>query len=355
MLACVILLSVIEIFLLYRLFHYLSLKVKSLTGIEQECYVNLGGRKQYMQIRGENVNNPIILFLHSGPGRPRSYLTYYFLKYLSDKYTLVYWEQTGSGKSFIPGDESITYEKLEEDLSLIVEYLCERFHKKQLVLMGHSSGTYLGVRYIKNHPERVEAFISVNQLIQAKEAIIRTTERVLNMYEKKERASAHCIFQLLKEMEDKKEVSVQSIKIYFQLRKKINAKLCSKCIVRKWKTAFLTLVSPDLTMKDIRWYLYSRFHFKGYLKIYEKAFREIAYADIVKEFGLEYKVPFYLIYGDRDYLTSSEMISEFYYQLSAPRKNLIEIINTGNKPHLENPKTFAQSVENILNELHNKR
>lgn len=355
MLVVILFLGIIETILIIRLIFYLRIKVKSLTGIEQDCYVRLNGRKQYLLIRGENINNPIILFLHNSPGCSQSYLMYYFHKYIKDRYTLVYWDQTGGGKSYIPKEEPITYKMLEEDLHYVVEYLCNRFHKEKLILMGHSCGTYLGARYIKRNPDRIEAFISINQLIHTREAVITTTERVMNMYEKKERKSAHAIFQLLKTVEDKKEMTAQSVKLYWSLKNRLTAKLCPNRFFLRSKRILMTLISPDLKLLDIRWMFFIGFHLTRYIRIYKTIVNEVARADIVKELGYDYKVPFYIIYGDRDYMTSPDMISEFYSHLSAPRKNLVEIINSGNKPHLENPKTFTKSIESILNELHNNR
>lgn len=58
--------------LLYR--KYLQHKVSearaitSVNGIDSPEAVRIGGIEQWIEVRGQNVNNPILLFIHGGPG-----------------------------------------------------------------------------------------------------------------------------------------------------------------------------------------------------------------------------------------------------------------------------------------------
>src|SRR5690625_6906330 len=39
-------------------------------GVYINQYVDIGGIQQWITIRGDNPNNPILLFVHGGPGSP---------------------------------------------------------------------------------------------------------------------------------------------------------------------------------------------------------------------------------------------------------------------------------------------
>jgi hypothetical protein len=47
-------------------------------GIDSMETIKIGGINQCIYVRGKDVNNPIILFLHGGPGTPEMPLLYTF-------------------------------------------------------------------------------------------------------------------------------------------------------------------------------------------------------------------------------------------------------------------------------------
>ncbi len=62
--------------------------------------VEIGGIDQYIMIRGRNINNPILLFLHGGPGYSQISYARKYQEELEDGFIVVNWDQRGSGKSF---------------------------------------------------------------------------------------------------------------------------------------------------------------------------------------------------------------------------------------------------------------
>src|ERR1039458_169532 len=71
--------------------------VTSPNGIDEANYVKIGGLEQWITIRGEDRKNPVLLFLHGGPGdatNPWGYAGFRnWLKY----FTVVQWDQRGAG------------------------------------------------------------------------------------------------------------------------------------------------------------------------------------------------------------------------------------------------------------------
>ena len=75
-------------------------KIEGENSIYESTYVDINGLKQYILIKGENVNNPVILWLHGGPGSPDSFEDYQFVQYLIDDYTVVCYDQRGCGATY---------------------------------------------------------------------------------------------------------------------------------------------------------------------------------------------------------------------------------------------------------------
>lgn len=134
--------------------------------IAEIAYRRLGGIDQWVMIRGESVANPVLVLLHGGPGFPETRLFRHFNATLEKSFTVVYWEQRGTGKSFdrrIPAS-SMTVAQLIADLDELVDGVRARFGKEKVVLYGHSWGSALGVLYSARFPDKVSAYVGTGQI-----------------------------------------------------------------------------------------------------------------------------------------------------------------------------------------------
>jgi pimeloyl-ACP methyl ester carboxylesterase len=68
-------------------------------GIDEGEYVEIGGIKQWITIRGEDRRNPVLLFLHGGPGDATNPWSYGVMRLWSKAFTLVQWDQRGAGRT----------------------------------------------------------------------------------------------------------------------------------------------------------------------------------------------------------------------------------------------------------------
>lgn len=111
-------------------------------------YCRLGGVDQWVLIRGRDLANPPLIHLHGGPGFSETRFFRHFNAELEDRFTVVYWDQRCAGKSFHRGvpRPSMTVEQFLTDLDDLVEMVCARVGRQQVVLHGHSWGSLLGVR-----------------------------------------------------------------------------------------------------------------------------------------------------------------------------------------------------------------
>jgi len=120
--------------------------------------------EQGMFIKSKDVNNPVLLYLHGG--MPDYFLTQKYPTGLEDYFTVVWWEQRGSGLSYSAdiSPETMTLEQIISDTLGVTNYLRHRFGKEKIYLMGHSGGTFIGIQAAAQAPELYYAYIGVAQM-----------------------------------------------------------------------------------------------------------------------------------------------------------------------------------------------
>mgnify|MGYP001585771511 CR=1 FL=1 len=137
-------------------------------GIESLEQVVLGKEKQWILVRGEKKSNPVLLFLHGGPGSAEISFAREFDRQLEKEFVVVNWDQRGSGKSFsLPLPSDISIERFLSDTNELILLLQKRFGVKKIYLVGHSWGSYLGAITAHRHPENLYAYIGIGQMVNA--------------------------------------------------------------------------------------------------------------------------------------------------------------------------------------------
>jgi pimeloyl-ACP methyl ester carboxylesterase len=135
-----------------------------LGSISEKVFVNINSVEQGMFIKSKNVTNPVLLYLHGG--MPDYFLTQRYPTGFEDYFTVVWWEQRGSGLSYnadIP-PETMTLEQMISDTLEVTNYLRHRFGQEKIYLMGHSGGTFIGIQAAARAPELYYAYIGMAQM-----------------------------------------------------------------------------------------------------------------------------------------------------------------------------------------------
>jgi pimeloyl-ACP methyl ester carboxylesterase len=134
--------------------------------LSEKLQVNINGVAQGMFIKSKNSNNPVLLFVHGGPGMPEYWLTQTYPTGLEDHFTVVWWEQRGAGLSYSPDIPAATMnaEQFISDTLAVTNYLRQRFGKEKIYLMGHSWGSYIGIQAAAREPDLFYAYIGMGQI-----------------------------------------------------------------------------------------------------------------------------------------------------------------------------------------------
>src|SRR5579862_3134076 len=137
-------------------------------GIDDASFVPIGGIEQWITVRGTDRRNPLLLFLHGGPGEATNMWSYPFFLEWENHFTVVQWDQRGAGRTFGRSGRTstpdMTRERMAQDGVEVAEYLCQHYGKRKILLVGHSWGTVLGLRMVQIKPELFAAYVGTGQV-----------------------------------------------------------------------------------------------------------------------------------------------------------------------------------------------
>lgn len=132
--------------------------------ISEKIFVDINGLEQGMIIKGRDLNNPVLLYVHGG--MPDTFLNQRYPTDLEQYFTVVWWELRGAGLSYRPDmpRETLTSEQMVADTLAVTNYLRQRFGREKIYLMGHSGGTFIAIQAARQAPELYHAYIGMAQM-----------------------------------------------------------------------------------------------------------------------------------------------------------------------------------------------
>jgi pimeloyl-ACP methyl ester carboxylesterase len=131
------------------------------TAIDESGFVTIGGIDQWIAVQGQDIRNPVILFLHGGPAEAQSPFLQEFRPW-EQAFTVVNWDQRGAGKTYgkyASTTPDMTVDRMADDAIEVAEHVCKRLGKSKVILVGHSWGAILGLHVIKRMPDRFAAYV----------------------------------------------------------------------------------------------------------------------------------------------------------------------------------------------------
>ena len=305
--------------------------------VAEQRYVTLGGVKQWVLIRGKSTKNPILLFLHGGPGMPVGWLFRHFNSDLENHFITVNWDQRGAGKSYnesIP-PTSMTVDQFVSDLHELITYLKNRFNQEKIYLAGASWGSFLGVLYAQKYPENIEAYISIGQATCQQEAERLGYEYALEQAKKQ---GLHKAVAQLNKIKEPVGSNVKDMTILHKWLLHFGGSIYNKISYLPWTLKMVSVDEyawPDL----IKLWLGIRFT-KNLL------WPQVFYTNLFEQIP-ELKVPVYFLLGTHDYVISTKLAKQYFKLLKAPKKELILFHYSGHTPIFEQPERFNEVLRSI--------
>lgn len=289
--------------------------------VHDRLYVDIGGIEQWIQIQGADRHNPAMLVLHGGPGSTWDPFTALFSAW-ERRYTMIYWSQRGAGKTYRRSGEAVastmTIERMVDDGIEVTEFLRRRLGRKQLILLGHSWGTVLGVQMVQRRPDLFAAYVGTGQFVSGHDGERAGYQEVL----RRAQAAGH---------EDAiRELQAIGVPPYDDINKMI--------VERRWAGVFDTPSDagfnakwknpPEFSASDAaerhRAWLFSNFIMFGKLRqdgpLMRVDFRSSA---------LSFTIPVIFIQGQTDHVTPTSLVEAYERSITAPRKVLVRLPGGG--------------------------
>jgi pimeloyl-ACP methyl ester carboxylesterase len=305
--------------------------------ISEKIRVTINGVEQGMFIKGKDSSNPVLLYLHGG--MPDYFLTEHYPTGLDEYFTVVWWEQRGSGLSFgsdIPA-ESVNPEQLVSDTLAVTNYVRGRFGQEKIYLMGHSGGTFIGIQAAARAPDLYRAYIGVaqmsNQLESEKLAYAYMLQRYKDdgnakMVRKLEKAPVTDSVPLPASYQAVRDVAMHSLGIGTTHDMK---SIVTGLLLRSFENREYTLGE-----KIGMW--------RGKIFSGSRLWNTQLSTDLTKKVT-RLEVPVYFFHGVWDYTVSYPLAKSYYEQLDAPLKGFYTFTESAHSPLFEEPKRMREIME----------
>lgn len=320
-------------------------KIVTSDGIDVDKFVTIGGIHQWISIRGRHRDNPILLLLHGGPGFTTIPSSYYFLKDWEEYFTLVQWDQRGSGKTYLANDPAkvqptMSLDRMVDDAEDLVSYLRKTYGRKRIVLVGHSFGTVLGVKLAQRHPDWFFAYVGMGQFVAQ-----QLTEK---MGYQATLAAARA---------DRNEQAVKDLEGIAPYPDPAHPDrwLANLGLERRWLAYYggyywhdkaghddaLDRFSPDYSSEELKG------RYQGMFFSMKALWPELIQVDLrpITHFGC----PVIFLEGRHDLGTNATLLAEWYKTIEAPKKRLVWFDDSAHMVYQEEPgKTLVTLVDYVL-------
>lgn len=317
------------------------MKKQTKKAIDLREYVPINGIEQFLYHLGTKEENPVLLFLHGGPGSAESLFAHLYEEQWTRIFTLVHWDQRGAGKTLTRNPDRLpTIELLLQDLDEVIQYLKKKYNKRKIVLLGHSWGSVLGSAFVQKHPENIAYYIGTGQVINMTENEQVGYRRVKELITKAGNKRS------LKKLEAVGVYPGEKISFDQSFMKKITRVRKLQAKYGLSSDAFLPILnvvrkSPIFRLSD----------FSAFLNIYKAnqgVYPFLCDFDLWKE-PREYRVPVYYILGGDDWQAPYPIAEKYFEEISAPRKKKYVIPNARHLAMVDQPELFFQALNDIRN------
>ena len=312
--------------------------------LSEKFVMDINGAPNGFFINSMNTDNPVLLFVSSGPGTDDYVFTdKYRDMVLEDEFTVVYWDYRDMGIAYDRSFDTneITLDNILADTKTVTDYLKDRFGQEKIFIMGFSGGTHIALRAAKAHPEDYYALINMAQ------CITDSSDCDQLMYDFME--------DVFTARNDKSSLTKLHDSVETDASGNIHCKDWYEFVMLlheagggtiKDKSEFEGIVLPILFCKCYT--VTEKLNYVPAMKMYRKTplAADLEDFDYRKDIT-SLDVPVYFVSGEKDYNCPWELVKEYTDSIDAPDKAFYLISDSAHSPLWENPKETCDIIKQI--------
>ena len=320
------------------------MRIATPEGIDDALFVELGGAQQWVTIRGRDRNNPVVLLLHGGPGSAMAGLAPAFVPWEQD-FTVVQWDQPGAGRTFRAAGRSLppnlAVEGIARDGVELAEWLRGRLGKDQVILLGWSWGSILGVHMVKARPDLFAAYVGTGQVVAMQEGEAVAYANVLAKARQRDDAAALAELEAIGAPPYAALTEIDTQRQWAS-RYELGRSLVAAFVLPQLFAARTTLADLyDLA----RGTLASTTYFVG-----PNMTGPMTEIDL-RRLGLDFALPMFVVQGVDDDFTPAALSRAWVDTISAPQKAFVPIENAGHFALTEHSDEFLRILREQVRPL----
>jgi pimeloyl-ACP methyl ester carboxylesterase len=291
--------------------------------------IELGGFRQSVLLRGNDRRNPVLLYVHGGPGSAQMPIARTYSDELEKHFVVAHWDQRGAGASCAGVDWSTL--SLDRIVSDTIELAEKLGNGKKIFLLGHSWGTLVGVWAAQRRPDLFYAYIGTGQLVHRdrQEAIsydwvVDQAQRAGDQAALKALATIHPPYTTQAEFKLQRHWLSEYHGDVYQAERE--AALFPTELFGREYTLGTKLRYQQCFDKSLDYLLKDRLH-----------------VDLLRDVR-QLSVPVFFFLGRHDYNTPTSLVEEWAGQLTAPHVEIVWFENAGHSLGMEVPEEFQQRL-----------
>lgn len=297
--------------------------------VDQQGFVPIGGIDQWVTVKGDDCANPLILFVHGGPGNPLSPYSDALYGAWAKQFTLVHWDQRGAGMTYGKNkpaeDVKLTIAQLRDDGNQLAAWLSAKYGKRKVIVWGSSWGSILAVHMVKARPQLFYAYLGTAQVVGYRANQSVSYPKLVGLVRAAGDAPALAV---LESVGTPPWTDPRSFGKVRKIIRKYEARATMPAPAAWWTPAPL-YATPKAQAdyeagEDYSFIQFVGMHGDGMFSTVD-----------LPALGLDFAIPMFFVEGEHDLLATPDVAQRYYESIKAPMKDLVLLPHSGHDPNPE--------------------